>query len=276
MADPAPVASTFLVDESIRVARLDGIVTLVDAAHIEQHLDEQKPLGVVNEAAAQVAFADRLLLNKADLVADADLVRIEARLRAINAVAPLQRCRHSQVDVDSVLGIRGFDLDRALQVSPQLSTSTRRRQARRGGRRPLDQGAARHAPRRRASSTWNSPTRGCSGCSASRAPTFSMKGVLATRTRKRRSCSTRCPCTLRARFRRSGPTASHAGSSSSARIWTAGAGARLRAVPPPSLRAKAAALRCSGRRRRVQGRRRARRRGTVVNSCSATTVCLQA
>ena len=58
MADPAPVAQTFLVDDAIKAfARLDGIVTIVDAKHIEQHLDEHKPAGVVNEASAQVAFA---------------------------------------------------------------------------------------------------------------------------------------------------------------------------------------------------------------------------
>ena len=97
----------------------------------------------------QVAFADRLLLNKADLVSDADLVRIEARLRAINAVAPLQRCRHSQVDVDSVLGIHGFDLARALQVSPQLldvdAAPTKHDAAVTSV--SLDQGAARHVRR---------------------------------------------------------------------------------------------------------------------------------
>ena len=103
--DPAPVASAFLVDESIQeFARLDGIVTLVDAAHIEQHPTSRSRCRQRGGGAG--AFADRLLLNKADLVADADLVRIEARLRAINAVARCS-CRHSHVDVDSVLGIRG-------------------------------------------------------------------------------------------------------------------------------------------------------------------------
>ena len=63
----------------------------------EQHLDEQKPEGAVNEAVKQVAFADRLLLNKTDMVADADLARVEARLRTINAVAPIRRCCQSQV-----------------------------------------------------------------------------------------------------------------------------------------------------------------------------------
>ena len=78
-------------------ARLDGIVTMVDAKHIEQHLDESKPEGVVNEAAAQVAFADRLLLNKTDLVGASDLARVEARLRGINHLAPIQRCTRSEV-----------------------------------------------------------------------------------------------------------------------------------------------------------------------------------
>merc|ERR1712100_628696 len=65
MADPAPVAQTFFVDDDVKeFARLDGIVTLVDAKHVEQHLDEEKPEGAENEAVEQVAFADRMLLNK--------------------------------------------------------------------------------------------------------------------------------------------------------------------------------------------------------------------
>ena len=93
MADPTPVAQTFLAHDEIRdFARLDGIVTLVDAKHVEQHLDEEKPEGVVNEAKAQAAFADRLILNKTDLVETSDLERIEARLRGINGFAPIRRC----------------------------------------------------------------------------------------------------------------------------------------------------------------------------------------
>merc|ERR1719201_840281 len=80
MADPAPVAQTFFVhDEAQALFRLDGIVTLIDAKHIEQHLDEEKPEGAENEAVEQVAFADRILLNKVDLVNEEDLVRVEAR-----------------------------------------------------------------------------------------------------------------------------------------------------------------------------------------------------
>ena len=100
-----------------------GIVTLVDAKHIEQHLDEEKPEGAENEAVEQVAFADRLLLNKVDLVSEADLGRVEARLRAINRFAPIQRCEQAAVDVGSLLDIRGFDLERTLEMDPEfLST----------------------------------------------------------------------------------------------------------------------------------------------------------
>ena len=121
MADPAPVANVFLVHEEIMAfARLDGIVTMVDAKHVERHLDAVKPEGVVNEAVAQAAFADRLLLNKIDLVTEEDLDRIEARLKSINAFAPIQRCSRGDVSVDRVLGIHGFDLQRALAVNPQL------------------------------------------------------------------------------------------------------------------------------------------------------------
>ena len=69
MADPAPVAQTFFVDDNVQKHfRLDGIVTMVDAKHVEQHLDDERPEGIENEAVEQVAFADRLILNKVDLV----------------------------------------------------------------------------------------------------------------------------------------------------------------------------------------------------------------
>ena len=110
VADLAPVAQVFLVHDSIKAfARLDGVVTLVDAKHIEQHLDEEKPEGVVNEALAQVAFADRLLLNKTDLVGPDDLDRIQSRLRGINQTAPIDRCTNSRVAVDHVLNIQVRD-----------------------------------------------------------------------------------------------------------------------------------------------------------------------
>jgi G3E family GTPase len=119
MADPAPVAQTFFVDDGVKAfCRLDGIVTLIDAKHIEQHLDEEKPEGAENESVEQVAFADRMLLNKTDLVETADLDRIEGRLKSINKFAPIMRCCKSEVSVDSVLNIRGFDLKRTLEMDP--------------------------------------------------------------------------------------------------------------------------------------------------------------
>eukprot|EP00308_Calcidiscus_leptoporus_P024800 CAMPEP_0119397606 /NCGR_PEP_ID=MMETSP1334-20130426/140419_1 /TAXON_ID=127549 /ORGANISM="Calcidiscus leptoporus, Strain RCC1130" /LENGTH=596 /DNA_ID=CAMNT_0007421451 /DNA_START=32 /DNA_END=1822 /DNA_ORIENTATION=- len=121
MADPAPVAQTFFVDEMVQsFARLDGIVTLVDAKHIEQHLDEEKPEGAENEAVEQVAFADRMLLNKTDLVTEEDLVRVEARLKSINQFAPIMRCTRSSVSPDCVLNIKGFDLKRTLEMDPEF------------------------------------------------------------------------------------------------------------------------------------------------------------
>mmetsp|Transcript_12206 Transcript_12206/g.26025 ORF Transcript_12206/g.26025 Transcript_12206/m.26025 type:complete len:424 (-) Transcript_12206:155-1426(-) len=121
MADPAPVAQTFFVDEDVRrFSRLDGIVTLVDAKHIEQHLDEEKAEGAENEAVEQVAFADRLLLNKIDVVTKEDLERVEKRLRAINSTAPIQRCEQSNVAVDSVLNIKAFDLEKTQEMDPEF------------------------------------------------------------------------------------------------------------------------------------------------------------
>lgn len=117
MADPAPVAQTFFVEENVaKKFRLDGIVTVVDAKHIEQHLDEVKPEGAENEAIEQVAFADRLMLNKTDLASEEDLTRIEARLKSINSFAPIKRSCQSKVNVDAVLDLRAFDLKRTLEM----------------------------------------------------------------------------------------------------------------------------------------------------------------
>jgi G3E family GTPase len=119
LADPGPVAQTFFMDESIKeFARLDGIVTLVDAKHIEQHLDEEKPEGVENESVEQVCFADRLLLNKVDLVSPEDLTRVEARLKKLNAYAPIVQCQNANVGMESVLNIKAFELQRVLEMDP--------------------------------------------------------------------------------------------------------------------------------------------------------------
>lgn len=121
MADPAPVAQTFFVDDDVQKNfRLDGIVTMVDAKHVERHLDEDRPEGVENEAVEQVAFADRIILNKTDLVKEDDLTRVEARLKSINSSASIQRSTKSAVSVDSVLGLHAFDLKKTVEMDPEF------------------------------------------------------------------------------------------------------------------------------------------------------------
>ncbi len=113
LADPGPVAQTFFMDEDIQEDfRLDGIVTLVDAKHLELHLEDSK------EAREQVAFADVLVLNKTDLVDESAVERLERRVRGMNAMAKVRRSRMADVPIGDVLDIGGFDLDRALEHKP--------------------------------------------------------------------------------------------------------------------------------------------------------------
>lgn len=120
LADPAPVAQTFFVDEEIsEMYKLDGIVTVVDAKHIIQHLDEEKPEGVENESVEQLAFADRVLLNKTDLVPEPEeLDAIEARIKAINSQAPIYRCQQSAVEPKILINVGAFDLEKVMKMDP--------------------------------------------------------------------------------------------------------------------------------------------------------------
>jgi G3E family GTPase len=121
LADPAPVAQTFFVDEEIRTQlRLDAIVTVVDAKHLALHLFEEKEEGIENEALEQLAFADRVLINKVDLVNEEELLLVEKQIRSINAGASLVRTQMSKVDLDWVLNARAFELSRVLEVDPQF------------------------------------------------------------------------------------------------------------------------------------------------------------
>ena len=119
LADPAPVAQTFFVDEEMKAQMsLDAIVTLVDARHILQHLDEVKPEGVENEALEQVAFADRIVLNKTDLVTAEELAEVEQRIRSINSMAEVIPAQFAKIDLDRILGVGAFDLARVLELDP--------------------------------------------------------------------------------------------------------------------------------------------------------------
>ena len=117
LADPAPVASTFFVDEGVRAdTRLDAFVTVVDAVNIEKNLEQSV------EAQEQVAFADIILVNKTDLASEEQLQRVERRVRLLNPLARLHRSANSVVDLDLILGVNAFQLDAKLQVDPEFLT----------------------------------------------------------------------------------------------------------------------------------------------------------
>jgi len=114
LADPAPVIQTFFVDEDMQEKlNLDAVVTVVDAKHIWQHWD-------ADEAQEQIAFADVILLNKTDLVAPEQLEELENRIRGMNAMAKIYRTRNSELEMDALLGVKAFDLDRALEIDPDF------------------------------------------------------------------------------------------------------------------------------------------------------------
>jgi len=115
LADPGPVVQTFFVDDEMKEKlHVNGIVTLVDAKHILEHLDDS------DEAREQIAFADLLLLNKTDLVDEAALSALENRIRGMNALAKIQRTQNADIPISTVLGIGGFNLDHAMEVDPHF------------------------------------------------------------------------------------------------------------------------------------------------------------
>ncbi|HSQ56698.1 MAG TPA: GTP-binding protein, partial [Gemmata sp.] len=118
MADPGPVAQTFFMDDEVqKKTMIDGIVTLVDAKHVMLHWDS-------HEVQEQIAFADVILLNKCDLVAPAELDDLEERIRHMNAVARIHRTTNANIDLNNVLNVQGFNLDRILEHEPQFLRET--------------------------------------------------------------------------------------------------------------------------------------------------------
>jgi G3E family GTPase len=115
LADPGPVAQTFFVDEDVKAkTKLDSVTTVVDAKHITARLDDSR------EAREQIAFADQIVLNKTDLVPEAELKAVEARIRRLNPLAPIHRAERSNVPLDAILGRGSFDLERILDLEPEF------------------------------------------------------------------------------------------------------------------------------------------------------------
>src|SRR5262247_343684 len=113
LADPAPVAQTFFVDENVgKNAKLDAVVTVADAKWLRDRLRDAP------EAKNQIAFADVILINKTDLVTEAELREVEARIRGINPYAKLHRTQRAQIPLNEVLDRKAFDLERILDIEP--------------------------------------------------------------------------------------------------------------------------------------------------------------
>jgi G3E family GTPase len=115
LADPAPVAQTFFADEDVkRATKLDAIVTVVDAKHLSARLEDSK------EAQEQIAFADIIVLNKMDLVDEAQAAEVERRIRGINPYAEIRRATKSDVPIEAVIGRDAFNLERILEREPEF------------------------------------------------------------------------------------------------------------------------------------------------------------
>jgi G3E family GTPase len=118
LANPAPVAQTFFVDDTVRAkTRLDAIITVVDAKHLPQRLEDS------HEAADQIAFADVIVLNKTDLVTPEELAAVEAKIRKINKFAHIHHAQKANVPIAALLDQGAFDLNRVLVHSPSFLES---------------------------------------------------------------------------------------------------------------------------------------------------------
>ena len=115
LANPGPVAQTFFMDDEVASDYLlDAIITVVDAKHAMQQLDQNE------EAQRQVGFADKLLLSKTDLVDAADLALLTTRLKRINPRAPISKMDFGRAPIADVLDLRGFNLNEKLEIDPDF------------------------------------------------------------------------------------------------------------------------------------------------------------
>ena len=118
LADPSPVAQTFFIDDTVaEYYMLDAVITVVDAKHAAQQLDQHP------EAQAQVGFADRILLSKTDLVSEDEARALKQRLAAINPRAPIRAVHFGEAPIGEILDLKGFNLNAVLDLDPQFLTS---------------------------------------------------------------------------------------------------------------------------------------------------------
>jgi G3E family GTPase len=122
MADPAPVAQTFFVDERLqRKCYLDAIITMVDAKHIQSQLSRERASDVKNEPAEQIAFADKIILNKIDLMPNlSEREELKKQLRGYNTFAEIIEAKQGRVAPEKVLGLDLFNLEKVLAVEPDF------------------------------------------------------------------------------------------------------------------------------------------------------------
>ncbi|MGD8592434.1 MAG: GTP-binding protein [Gammaproteobacteria bacterium] len=114
LADPGPVIQSFFVDEIMHSRlELDAIVTVVDSRHVLHHWDSE-------EVKEQIAFADVVLQNKADLVDIAEINDLEKRIRSMNALVKIYPTHNCVIDINKILGVKAFDLKSALEIEPNL------------------------------------------------------------------------------------------------------------------------------------------------------------
>ena len=115
MANPAPVAQTFWVDNDLQEQfSLDAIITMVDAKHVNLHIHDS------DECKEQIAFADIAILNKTDLVAEKDLVEIKSTIRSMNAMCKIYTAENAAIDLTKILDVNAFDLDKKIEINPKF------------------------------------------------------------------------------------------------------------------------------------------------------------
>jgi len=121
LADPAPIVYTIQTNPKMNEHyKIDSIVCLADAKHLDAHLNEKKPDGAVNEAQSQVAFADQILLNKVDLVTEAEKIALKTRIKTMNKFATIIETERSRAPLEKILNLNSFNIDSILTVDPKF------------------------------------------------------------------------------------------------------------------------------------------------------------